>query len=212
MTTKTSTARSSTWRLPGALAAAAVVVLALSACGDDDDASATTTTEAAASTAVVETTAAVETTVAEAESVIEVTAAWARSSPMMVTAGAAYMVIANDGDADDALLSVTVDEAVTGTAELHETRTAEGSGMTMTEGSEMSETTTAGAAPMMEMVEVDRIEVPAGESVTLEPGGLHVMLLDLVEPLEAGTQVELTLTFELAGEVVVTAVVGDSAP
>ena len=67
-------------------------------------------------------------------------------------------------------------------------------------------------APMMEMVPVDRIELPAGATASLQPGGYHVMLLDLVAPLAEGDQLELTLSFELAGEIVVTAVVGDGAP
>lgn len=67
-------------------------------------------------------------------------------------------------------------------------------------------------APMMQMQPVEDISVPAGETVSLEPGGLHLMMLDLAEPLEVGTTIELTLTFEQAGEVVVTAEVRDMAP
>jgi hypothetical protein len=47
--------------------------------------------------------------------------------------------------------------------------------------------------------------------VALEPGGYHIMLLDLVAPLEAGTTLEVTLTFEESGEQVVTADVRDAA-
>jgi hypothetical protein len=36
--------------------------------------------------------------------------------------------------------------------------------------------------------------------VSLEPGGYHIMLLDLAEPLEDGDTFELTLRFEQAGE------------
>lgn len=57
----------------------------------------------------------------------------------------------------------------------------------------------------MVMREVDEIPVPAGETVELKPGGYHVMLLELVAPLEEGSEVELTLTFEKAGEQTVTA-------
>ncbi len=133
---------------------------------------------------------------------IEVTGAWARSSPMMAMAGAAYMTIVNHGDSDDALLAAAVADTVAGTAEIHETRPAEGEpAESMGDGED--------TAPLMEMVHVERIDVPAGATVVLEPGGLHVMLLDLVEPLTEGAEIELTLTFETAGEVVVTAVVGD---
>jgi copper(I)-binding protein len=51
-----------------------------------------------------------------------------------------------------------------------------------------------GGAMMMQ--EVEAIEVPAGGSVSLEPGGLHIMLLELAEPLEAGTSFDLTLILD----------------
>jgi copper(I)-binding protein len=65
---------------------------------------------------------------------------------------------------------------------------------------------------MMTMQPVDRIEVPAGETVSLEPGGYHIMLLALADPLEVGATVELTLTFEVAGAQVVRAEVRDTEP
>jgi hypothetical protein len=67
-------------------------------------------------------------------------------------------------------------------------------------------------APMMEMRPVEEIPVAAGELVALEPGGYHIMLLDLGEPLEVGDQFEVTLTFEQAGELDVTVEVRESAP
>jgi hypothetical protein len=48
------------------------------------------------------------------------------------------------------------------------------------------------------------IPLPAGETVMLERGGLHVMLMGLTAPLEDGADVDLTLVFETAGEVAVT--------
>src|SRR5690606_27441472 len=152
---------------------------------------------------------------------LEVTDAWARTSPRTADAGAVYLRIANDGDADDALVGVEVDPAVAARAELHETVAVEdrddgmqGDGM----GDDgMGDDGTQGGdaghgGGMMEMRPVDRIVVPAGGEVVLEPGGLHVMLLDLAAPLEAGSSVELTLEFEESGEQVVTADVRDEAP
>ena len=52
----------------------------------------------------------------------------------------------------------------------------------------------------MTMRPVESIELPAGKTVKLEPGGYHIMLLDLVKPLEVGEKIELTLTFDKAGE------------
>lgn len=54
------------------------------------------------------------------------------------------------------------------------------------------------------MQEVDRLAIPARSQVTFEPGGLHVMLRDPSEPLEAGQTVELDLTFAEAGTRTVT--------
>ena len=49
---------------------------------------------------------------------------------------------------------------------------------------------------MMRMRRIEKIEVPAGETVTLKPGGLHVMLIGLKQTLEPGDAVDLTLVFE----------------
>lgn len=49
---------------------------------------------------------------------------------------------------------------------------------------------------MMRMRPVERIDLPAGESVALQPGGLHVMLIGLQRQLVPGEAVDLTLIFE----------------
>jgi len=49
---------------------------------------------------------------------------------------------------------------------------------------------------VMKMRRVDRIEVPAGQTVTLKPGGLHLMLIGLKETLEPGKTLHLTLSFD----------------
>lgn len=43
------------------------------------------------------------------------------------------------------------------------------------------------------------LDLPAGKAVALKPGGLHVMLMDLKQPLKAGDTVPLTLVVEGAG-------------
>lgn len=96
--------------------------------------------------------------------------------------GAAYLVIENGGYTADRLVAAS--SAVAQKVELHE--------MTVEDD-------------IMRMAEVDGgIEVPAHGSVTLAPGGLHVMLMGLGGPLEEGGSFELTLSFEHAGEVTVT--------
>ena len=113
---------------------------------------------------------------------ITVSDAWARTSPMMERAGAAYMVLQNSGAAEDKLLSVESDVAKT--IELHETKESGG---------------------MMQMSPVPNIPVAAGGKTELKPGGLHVMLIGLNRELKAGDKVQLTLNFERAGKVPVTA-------
>ncbi len=138
---------------------------------------------------------------------IRIEGAWARTSPMMADAGAAYLTITSA--VDDALLSASVDPSIAATAELHETTMAAMEPATTEMGSTMTEDT---AAPAMKIVPVDRIDLPAGQAVALAPGALHIMLLDLAAPLEVDQTFTLTLTFELAGAVDVEVTVRDDAP
>lgn len=173
----------------------AVSLVLLAGCGDDDGDDAT---DAADTTAVT-------TTEAEQASDISITGAWARTSPAVATNGAAYFTVTNEGTVDDALVTASADPAVAAKVELHETVAADAP-----MGGDTS--TTAMGTAMMEMRPVDRIDVPAGGTAELKPGGYHVMLLDLVEPLVVGETLELTLTFEGAGEQVVTVEIRDAAP
>ncbi|MEO5735225.1 MAG: copper chaperone PCu(A)C [Rubrivivax sp.] len=54
---------------------------------------------------------------------------------------------------------------------------------------------------VMRMRQVQGIDVPAGATVALKPGGNHLMFMGLKQPLKAGDKVPLTLRFENAGEV-----------
>jgi hypothetical protein len=96
--------------------------------------------------------------------------------------GAAYLRIENTGAAMDRLVSAA--SAVAETVEIHEMR-QQGDVMMM--------------APL-----ANGIEIAAGETVTLEPGGYHIMLIGLTRDLKAGEDFELTLTFEHAGEITLT--------
>ncbi len=138
---------------------------------------------------------------------VTVEGAWARTSPMAATAGAAYMTItAPDGDT---LIGVAVDPSVAAVAEIHETRPVEGGSATTMAG--MDHSSGGGMATEMEMVEVSSIEITAG-GTELKPGGYHVMLMDLAAPLEVGQEFALTLTFAEAGTQTVTVPVLDEAP
>jgi copper(I)-binding protein len=130
---------------------------------------------------------------------IEVADAWARPSPMVAGAGAAYMTITNSGSEADALLGAASDVATT--VEVHETVAMEAPAATDGMGGMETPAATDGTGgEMMGMRPVERVEIPAGGTVNLEPGGYHVMLIGLKEPLEVGSTIEITLTFEKAGE------------
>lgn len=112
---------------------------------------------------------------------LEIQDAWARASAPMQKNGAAYLTIVNHGGQPDRLVAVGGD--VAGSAELHASTVDE-----------------QGVATMRP---VDGVEVPAGGEVVLQPGGLHIMLMDLRQPLAKGASFPLQLRFERAGTVAV---------
>ena len=97
--------------------------------------------------------------------------------------GGGYLTITNDSETDDRLLSISAegfDEV-----SLHE-----------------SSTDDMGVARMQHIAGID---LPAGRTVNLEPGGLHVMFMGLNgDPFEVGEEIPATLTFEKAGTLDVT--------
>ena len=102
---------------------------------------------------------------------------------------ALYLVLANRGGAADRLVAVAADRA--GHATIHRSVVEDG---------------------VVKMRHVPAIEIPPGESVRLEPGGLHVMLMGVSSSLEAGENLSVTLVFEQAGELAVTVPVRRSPP
>ncbi len=190
---------------------AAVLALPLAALIAVGCSSSDTTTDAGSSTG----TSAMPATSAPAAAGVEVGDPWARTSPMTASAGAVYMTLTSASG--DTLINASVPSTVAGTTEVHETTVADHSGTTMMGSSEEGTPTTmmGGDSSMpssgeMEMKPILSLELPAGEEVALAPGGYHIMLLDLVEPLVAGDTIEVTLTFERAGEMVVSVPVRDS--
>lgn len=111
---------------------------------------------------------------------IEVSDMWARPSQLMAGNGAVYMSITNAGDVSDRLVSAG--SSVAEFVEIHQT--------TMVDD-------------VMKMQQVDGIEIPASGSVSLEPGGYHIMLINLVQDFSPGDTFSLTLDFEQAGEMTV---------
>ncbi len=102
---------------------------------------------------------------------LTVHAPWARATIGASRPGAAYLTIRNDGDEPVVLASLEAD--VADSATLHRT---------VTDGAGTSR-----------MEPVDELTIPARERVTFEPGGGHVMLDGLREPLVEGRSVTLTL-------------------
>ena len=112
---------------------------------------------------------------------LTIDAAWARPSIGKKGNSAAYLTIVNKGSAADTLVAVSTPPA--GKAELH-THIRDGEIMRMRQ--------VKGGIP-----------VPAHGTVALKPGGYHIMLMRLNSPVEKGTELPLTLTFEKAGTVTV---------
>ena len=143
---------------------------------------------------------------------LTITDARARTTPAQATTGVVYVDLTSP--VDDALLSASVDPAVAGSVELHETMSMDGDagghhGGDDDDQADGESTATVDPAAPMTMEPVDRIELPADETVSLEPGGLHAMLIGLGAPLAAGDTFTLTLTFAEAGEREVTVEVRD---
>ncbi|WP_120633381.1 copper chaperone PCu(A)C [Ruegeria sp. EL01] len=115
-----------------------------------------------------------------AEGTIKVDDAYARSSGKAAKAGAAFMMIQNQGDTDDRLISVSSDVAAR--VELHTHKIDEN-----------------GVAKMVRVEE--GFVIPAGETHMLQRGGDHVMFMGLSAPFEQDATVPVTLIFEQAGEV-----------
>jgi hypothetical protein len=92
--------------------------------------------------------------------------------------GAGYLAITNGGSESDTLVAVRADFP-----------------RVMLHGTEVD---TDGVARMSH---VEAIEIPAGETVTLAPRGLHVMFMGLDGPFEEGEAIPAILVFEKAGEV-----------
>jgi periplasmic copper chaperone A len=109
---------------------------------------------------------------------ITISGAWARPG-FSGANSAVYLVIENSGNQDDVLLSAEANVAQL--VELHESRMDQ--------------------SGMMSMQEQERIDVRAKDQVAFQPGGLHVMLINLNGDLNPGDRFNLTLNFQETGQV-----------
>lgn len=100
---------------------------------------------------------------------------WSRPAPVKAN-GVVYMHIQNIGDSDDYLLSLQT--SVAGIVEIHEAKMKNG---------------------MMMMGPLDSLKIAGKSSVSLEPGGYHIMLIGLKKDLLEGDRFNVTLRFAKAG-------------
>jgi copper(I)-binding protein len=99
--------------------------------------------------------------------------AWVRSAPPNAKVLAAYMKIINKSDEQRVLKAVS--SSLFGKVQMHKTEMQDG---------------------MMKMVHQKQLHIPAGGSLTLEPGGYHLMLMNPKSVPQVGEQVDLELKFD----------------
>lgn len=107
-----------------------------------------------------------------------ISGAWSRALPPTVKTGVVYLDVRNDGDSPDALTGM--ETPIAGNVMIHETKAIDG---------------------VMKMAHVMRLEIPAGATISLAPGGYHGMLMDLKAVPRAGESFDVVLHFEKAGDV-----------
>ena len=163
-------------------AVAAAATLLLAACGDDTN----------------------------SVSELTVERAWSRTTPAGATTGVAYFEITSPDD--DTIVGVSVPADIAAGAELHETMAAGDSGHS--HGGDTADTAadTTAASGEMVMEPLDEVELPADTTVVFEPGGLHVMLIDLADALTLDEEFTLTLTLGSGDQIDVDVVVADNVP
>jgi len=104
---------------------------------------------------------------------------WSRATPGGAKVGGGYLTIENKGSAPDRLIAVSGD--VAGKIEIHEMAVQDG---------------------VMTMRPVENgLAIAPGKTVKFAPGGFHLMMMNLRNPLKQGDKVSITLEFEKAGRV-----------
>jgi len=112
---------------------------------------------------------------------LKLSTSWARATPKGAGVGGAYLQITNSGNTPDRLIGGST--SVAKEVEIHE--------MSMANG-------------VMKMRPVaGGLEIKPGQTVTLKPGGYHLMLMGIKQPLKQGEHFKVTLEFAKAGKVAV---------
>jgi copper(I)-binding protein len=110
---------------------------------------------------------------------LKISAPWARATPKGAAIGGGYLTITNTGDTPDRLVGGSA--AFAKSVEVHEMKSDSG-------------------VMKMRMV-TGGLEIKPGETVTLQPGGYHLMFTGLKQPLKQGEHLKITLQFAKAGKV-----------
>jgi periplasmic copper chaperone A len=122
---------------------------------------------------------------ADSKSSLAIEQAFARATPPGATSAGVFLVIDNRGETTDRLVGAA--SPVADEVAVHQMRMDGG---------------------VMKMTPAARVEIKPHATLRLDPGGYHVMLTGLHKPLRPGESFPLALTFEKAGRVEVSVVVG----
>jgi len=110
---------------------------------------------------------------------LEIDQPWARATAPTAKTGGGFVTITNKGTTPDRLIAVR--SAASDKVEVHEMKM---------DGN------------VMRMRELDKgLEIPPGTTVTLKPGGFHIMFMELKAPFAKDAKVPATLVFEKAGSI-----------
>ncbi|MBK3332287.1 copper chaperone PCu(A)C [Persephonella atlantica] len=109
---------------------------------------------------------------------IEIIDPWVRAVPPNAKNTALFMVIKNSGDELDTLTAVKTDIAKM--VMIHKTVNEDG---------------------VMKMVHVHQLKIPPHSTVELKPGGYHIMIMGLKEPVHVNNMLKFTLIFKKSGKI-----------
>lgn len=125
----------------------------------------------------------------QATSELVVSQAWSRAMPPSAPTGAVYFILENRGEQAQRLVAAQTPRATK--TELH-THVREGE--------------------LMKMQQIDSLQVPAAGTLEFKPGGNHLMLFGLKQPLVAGESFPVTLHFESGAEITTEVSIEEDAP
>ncbi|EGQ7761031.1 copper chaperone PCu(A)C [Vibrio sp. 2304] len=103
---------------------------------------------------------------------------WSREAPPNAPVIGGFFQLTNHGDSEDTLIAA--ESPIAGHVEIHTHKKEDG---------------------VMKMIKIDKVRVPANESVLFKPGSFHLMIFNPIQALKEGDRFPMTLTFKNAGKV-----------